>query len=138
MACSGPQDRDIGGKPGAQAAACADRDRGQPVQGRQGVHTSYIEEPVSCSVKHGKRGEIPRDPTTSHSQTGLRQRPLELLPEGLSWHIRDVGHPELVRSLGREVTLHQIRRRPGILVALRRPPLPSSRHTHQTPTPHQP
>ena len=59
------------------------RDRGRLVQGRQGVHTNYIEEPVACSVKHGKRGEIPRGPTTSHSRTGLRQRPPELLPEGL-------------------------------------------------------
>ena len=84
MACPAPRDQNIRGKPGAKAAACTDRDPRQPVQGRQGVHTSYIEEPIPYSVwKHGKRGEIPGGPTTSHRRTGLRQRPIELLPEGL-------------------------------------------------------
>ena len=53
------------------------------------------------------------------------------------WHIRDVGHPELVRSLGREVTLHQIRRRPGIPVTLRRAPLLATGRTLQAGQPHQ-
>ena len=58
-----------------------------------------------------------------------------------AWRTRSVlrrVHDDHAPRLGREVTLHQIRRRPGILVALRRPPLPSSRHTHQTPTPELP
>ena len=33
--------------------------------------------------------------------------------------VRDVGHPELIGAIGREVSLHQVGRRPGVLVALR-------------------
>ena len=68
------------------------------VSEHMGAIPTTIEGAVPCSVKHGKRGDIPRGPTTSHSHTGLCQRPLELLPEGLRRASIAVGREAAYRN----------------------------------------
>jgi hypothetical protein len=53
-------------------------------------------------------------------------------------HVRDVGHPQLVRAGDREVTLDEIRRRPGRLIADRRAECLPPAHALQAGAPHEP
>ena len=74
------------------------------------------------------------DPATEHVEhDGQIQKPAHRR------HVGDVGHPEPVGRLGPEVAIHEVGRRPGLLITSRRGrSAPAVTSPHQARNAHQP
>ena len=81
--------------------------------------------------RHPERNHPPDDPPAPRVQ-----HPGEVQPARSGKYVRDVGYPQLVGDLGREVPVHQVQRGPGSGVIARL--VAPARHASDVQFPHRP